>query len=232
MTRIAGLLFDFDGTLAELHIDFEAMRRQVAELAAVFMDQAPEASTAPVLEWIDQLAARMSRDLPREDVLEFRSRCRMRLVGLEMKAAARGRLFPFTQGVLAGLQDKGVRTAVVTRNCTPAVKTVYPQIMQEVDCLLAREDVQRVKPDPDHLLQAIRTLGVRPEECCMVGDHWLDIQAAHRAGIRSAAVHTGRISGLELARYGPDFSVPDVHSLVRELSRFGLLQADCRDRTC
>lgn len=223
MSIISGMLFDFDGTLAELHIDFAKMRQHVAELAGLFLDSPPDSSQSPVLEWIDELTAQMEGVLSKEDILEFRSRCRMRLVGLEMKAAERGRLFPFTRGILLGLKERGVRTAVVTRNCTAAVRKVYPQIGQEVDCLLARDDVPRVKPDPEHLLLAVQNLNLRPEQCCMVGDHWLDILAAQRAGMCSAAVHTGHISAAEFSVYQPDYSVPEVHSLIQELSRNKLL---------
>ena len=225
MSKISGILFDFDGTLAELHIDFAKMRQHVAELAGLFLDSPPNPSQSPVLEWIDELAAQMEEVLSREEILEFRSRCHMRLVGLEMKAAERGKLFPFTRGILLGLKKRGVRTAVVTRNCTAAVRKVYPQISQEVDCLLARDDVLRVKPDPEHLLLAVQTLDLKPEQCCMVGDHLLDILAAQKAGMRSAAVHTGRISAAEFTVYQPDYSVPEVQTLIQELSRNKLLDA-------
>ncbi|MBS3780043.1 MAG: HAD family hydrolase [Desulfovermiculus sp.] len=223
MGAIQGVLFDFDGTLAELHIDFQAMRKQVADLAALFLDQYVEPDSRPVLEWIGELAELMSRELSQAEVLEFQSRCRMRLVGLEMKAAQKGKLFAYTPGVLSGLREKGVRTAVVTRNCTAAVKTVYPQLVRDVDCLLARDDVDRVKPDPEHLFRAASVLGLGRQACLMVGDHWLDIVAAQKAGMYSAAVHTGKVEAAVLASYGPDFAAPDVHSLIQELGRFGLL---------
>ncbi len=225
MSKICGVLFDFDGTLAELHIDFDHMRRQVAELASLFTGTDVHPPGVPVLEWIDELARSMARELPQEEVLEFQSRCRLRLVGLEMKAAKEGKLFPYSRGVLAGLREMGVKTAVVTRNCTAAVQTVYPQILREVDCLLARDDVLRVKPDPEHLNCAADRLGLHSRECLMVGDHWLDIVAAQKAGMRSAAVPTGNVKAAELAACEPDFVAPEVLGLVQELSRSGLLAA-------
>ncbi|MFW5899667.1 MAG: HAD family hydrolase [Desulfovermiculus sp.] len=226
MTRIRGVLFDFDGTLAELHINFDHMRSQVADLASLFIGDDVQSPGVPVLEWIDELACKMSRELPQEEVLEFQSRCRLRLVGLEMKAAQKGKLFPYSRGVLAGLREMGVKTAVVTRNCTAAVQTVYPQIRREVDCLLARDDVHRVKPDPEHLNAAATRLGLHRTECLMVGDHWLDIVAAQKAGMRSAAVQTGNVRAADLAACEPDFIAPEVLSLVQELGRSGLLVAD------
>ena len=223
MTQIQGILFDFDGTLAELRLDFDRMRRQIAELAGLFLENGVQGSSSPVLEWIEELAQTMSSRLPREDVLEFQSRCRMRLVGMEMKAAQEGKLFPFTSGVLSGLRENGVKTAIVTRNCTAAVRAVYPGVEQAVDCLLARDDVIHVKPDAAHLHSAAKCLGVSNQACLMVGDHWLDILAARNAGMRSAAVHTGHISAADLTSHGPDFSAPNAYSLVQELCRAGIL---------
>ena len=223
MHFVHGILFDFDRTLAELHIDFAKMRQQVAEMASVFMDQSVCAQQKPVLEWIEDLAADMAERMPRDEVLEFQSRCRMRLIGLEMQAAKRGRLFPFTRPVMEQLRSLGMKTAVVTRNCTAALRTMDNDLERYVDCVLARDDVNRVKPDPEHLHTALDRLGLAPDKCLMVGDHWLDIVAGQRAGMRSAGVCSGKVGREELAAYAPDFLAQDVQDLIDHLQNQGIL---------
>lgn len=49
------------------------------------------------------------------------------------------------------------------------------------------------KPSPHYLLETIAAHRLRPEECWMVGDSAADLGAALAAGIRPAAVRTGRI---------------------------------------
>lgn len=60
------------------------------------------------------------------------------------------------------------------------------------------------KPEADFFQQAMRSLGVSPDETVMVGDRYeTDILGAHNAGIRSAAVLTGISRAAEFAAAEP-----------------------------
>lgn len=221
---IGAAIFDFDGTLAELTIDFQAMRRKVAALAEAFLDEPVAADdTSPVLEWVQELAQEVGRREGHDLSLEFASRCRLAIVDMEVRAAGQGRLFPFARPLLASLRQAGVRTAIVTRNCGAAVRLVHPQVLEDVDCLLTRDDVQRVKPDPAHLLAALQRVDVAPERGLMVGDHPLDVVAGKAAGTRTAAVASGRTSLEELARGRPDFLANNCRELFDTLESTGQL---------
>jgi pyrophosphatase PpaX len=50
------------------------------------------------------------------------------------------------------------------------------------------EDVPASKPDPAGLVLALERLGRAPEEAVYLGDTFTDLEAAHRAGVRPAAV--------------------------------------------
>ena len=56
--------------------------------------------------------------------------------------------------------------------------------------LVTAEDVQRGKPDPEAFLLAAKRLGVQPEQCVVVEDAPVGIQAARAAGMRVIAVAT------------------------------------------
>ena len=49
--------------------------------------------------------------------------------------------------------------------------------------IVAAEDTERHKPEPDVFLEAARRLGVAPESCCVYEDSDLGIEAARRAGM-------------------------------------------------
>ncbi|MDA1180298.1 MAG: HAD-IA family hydrolase, partial [Planctomycetota bacterium] len=51
------------------------------------------------------------------------------------------------------------------------------------DCIVASEDTQRHKPDPDVFLRAAELLDVQPSVCCVYEDSDLGIEAARRAGM-------------------------------------------------
>ncbi len=215
------ILFDFDGTLASLTIDFAAMRDEIAALALEYAGITAAPAGQPVLEWIADLAAGLSAS-PGQGAAaagRFRALCLERIERIELEAAQQGQLFDFTRELLRSLRRAGSRIAVVTRNCRAAVSTVFPDIDAYCDCLLPREDVSRVKPHPEHLLQALAALGCEPAASLMVGDHPLDIRTGRNAGTRTAAVASGRIGLEELRSCNPDYLARDCGELFARITR-------------
>lgn len=210
------VVFDFDGTLAELVIDFSAMKDLVARFAAGHLAEVPPADGLPALEYAGRLAGRIAAVSP-EAVEAFSRDVARGIRDQEIEAAAKARLFPATRKALARLARAKVKVGIITRNCRAAVLTVFPDLADYAGVLVARDDAARVKPDPRHLLDALGVLGARPERSLMVGDHPMDIATGRAAGARTAGVASGRTSLEELARHGPDYLAPDVGVLVAML---------------
>ena len=57
-------VFDFDGTLADLVLDFTAMKQLVARQATAFLPAVPPANGLPALEYAAKLAAAIARTDP------------------------------------------------------------------------------------------------------------------------------------------------------------------------
>lgn len=220
--RFQAILFDFDGTLASLHIDFARLRRGITALAEPFLGEEPEASDLPVLEWLDELADEI-RSFDHALGQEFHCRGRLVIQATELDAAREARLFPFTRPMLAGLRASGVKTGILTRNSTAAVKVVFPDVTACCDAFMAREDAPRVKPDPAHALALLSRLGVAPGRALLVGDHPLDIQAARRAGLAAAAVVSGHSPQEALSAAAPDYLAADCPELLATLRAHNLL---------
>ncbi len=217
--RIRAIVFDFDGTLAELHLDFSRMKREVDALAVELL---PDAEMLPlrVLEWLEVLRAEVARRAPHR-LAEFVRRADGMIQDMEIDAARRGARFPFTRPMLEGLQRQGVKAAVITRNCEAAVRLVFPDVDRYCTVLLARGHVPKVKPDPDHLLRALEMMECGPEGALMVGDHPLDVETGKRAGVLTAGVSSGRVSSDELSRSGADWVAADCQGLMQQLGLFG-----------
>lgn len=213
---LQALLFDFDGTLASLHIDFTRLRRKLTALAEPFLGEEPEPSELPVLEWLDELADEI-REFDHPLGQEFHCRGRLVIQATELDAAREAQLFPFTRPLLAGLRASGIKTGILTRNSTAAVKVVFPDVTACCDCFMAREDAPKVKPDPAHALAVLERLGVARERALLVGDHPLDIQTARNAGLASAAVVSGHSQHAALAAAGPDYLATDCEQLLATL---------------
>jgi phosphoglycolate phosphatase len=220
--KLEAIVFDFDGTLAELHLDFADMKRRLRLLALEYLKDVPTPPVLPALEWLEGLIAKL-REIDEAAALDFEERAGALIKDIEVDAARRGSLFPFTRSLLRDLQTAGIKVAIITRNCEQAVRIVFPDLNQYCAGFLARDHVNRVKPDPDHLLQALEKIASPPETALMVGDHPLDVQTGHRSGILTAGVASGHASQEDLARSGADFTAQDCEELIEVLKVRGLL---------
>jgi phosphoglycolate phosphatase len=222
LRKLDAIIFDFDGTLADVPLDFDFMKTKIAALGEVFMDERPVPDGTPALEWLERLAAEvMERD--RAEGMEFLSRGRLVIAAMELDAARDGCLFEFTRPMLDELAGLGVAAGVITRNISAAVRRVFPDIDEHLKVFIPREDTNRLKPDPDHLLRALARIGVSPDRALMVGDHPMDVQTGKNAGTLSAGVTTGRIDADGFAPLSPDFVATDAGALVSELRRAWLI---------
>ncbi len=221
MNKLQAIIFDFDGTLATLTLDFELMKRKLAALAEAFSGERPATSSKPCLEWLEELAAEIKEHEGRDMALEFHCRGRLIIQATELDAAKSSCLFPFTLPLLADLKNRGIAIGIITRNSTAAVKTVFPNVEQHCDVFLAREDVNQVKPDPAHLHAALNRLNSTPKRAIMVGDHTLDMGNA--AGVLSAGVASGNLSMATLTAGGADLVAPDAAKLMELLEEKGYL---------
>jgi phosphoglycolate phosphatase len=220
--KLKSIVFDFDGTLAELHLDFPAMKQQVRALAQEYFDYPLSAPNAPALEWLETLVGSLhASDAPAASELEKRAAALIK--DIELDAAHRGSLFPFTRPILQTLGQEGIKIAIITRNCEEAVRIVFPDLDRYCEGFLARDHVRRVKPDPDHLLRALETIAASPETALMVGDHPLDIQTGRRAGILTAGVWSGTATEEELARSGADLTARNCEELIIVLKERSLI---------
>ncbi|NPV08160.1 MAG: HAD-IA family hydrolase [Anaerolineae bacterium] len=210
MSLPQAVLFDFDGTLVHITIDFQAMRQGAVDVIHRYGETAEGGSrfTLELVESVrDRLAARdeaIAAAFQRDALASIRE--------VELMAARDARPLPGVPETLAWLRARGIRLGIVTRNCRPAVLEVAVRHGLPFDVLLSRDDVRHVKPNPEHLLEGLRLLGASPGCSIMVGDHPTDIQAAQAAGMVSVGLTTTRAA--EAFDVTPDFMIDRMDSLI------------------
>lgn len=220
--KFKAIIFDFDGTLAELRLDFPEMKRRLGVLAQEYFPERLEPPNVPALEWLEVLSTRLQQN-DETAAQEFEARAHALIQAMEIEAAHGGSLFPFTRALLTGLRKEGIKVAIITRNCEEAVRMVFPDIDRYCAGFLARDHVHRVKPDPDHLLHALQQLAASPESALMVGDHPLDMQTGKSAGVLTAGVWSGNASAEDLARAGASITAGNCEELIAALRARSLL---------
>lgn len=232
---VQGMIFDFDGTLAHLTLDFSVMRRRALDAArsvtetmqhqiTPYMppnsprpDLLPNDDGRPVLEW---LAAAHSRVALHCTAIadSMVAAAHAAIEDVEVEAAGRSALFPWTRPLLETLRNDDIPVGIITRNCRKAVLAVFPDILEFSRCLLTREDVPYVKPHPEHLLRALARIGCLPQHCIMVGDHPMDIETGKAGGTLTAGVASGNTPHHILAAAHPDYLAADCQELYKQLS--------------
>ncbi|MBI5583786.1 MAG: HAD family hydrolase [Deltaproteobacteria bacterium] len=215
LKEVKAFLFDFDGTLAELQLDFPALRREILLLAAGRFGLPDPAAPHPayLLELTEALRNQLAVEDP-EKADRFFDRAMALIVEKEQEAAHPENLFPWTKKVLDFLIRADYRVAVLTRNSGLAVRRVFPDLDRYCHLFLPREAVAKPKPDPDHVRSAVRKLGVECHQAVMVGDHPLDIRCGRQTGLVTLGVLTGRTTAAEMAAARADLILPDVGALL------------------
>ena len=215
---IKAIIFDFDGTLAVLNIDFSLMRQRVMDLVNHFGIEEGSIRERYLLEMIDEVYP-ILWEKDSSGAEEFYERAHQILHEVELKAAGEGMLILGTEAVLRMLRERRIKVGIVTRNCEEAVRKVFPDIDDYCDVFISRDSVEKVKPHPDHLNSVLGALKVSGEETVMVGDHIIDIQAGKKVGMKTVGVLTGRINREEFEKAGADYvlkDVTEVYELVKE----------------
>lgn len=211
--KIDAVLFDFDGTLVNIKIDFVRMRQDVLSLGVEY-GVSPK-SDIYVLEAIDEIFNTL---LAKDEILasKFKKKAEQILIDIELDAVPTSICYPNADKTLEILKNKGIKVGIVTRNCRLAVLKTSEKAGFIYDVLLTRDDVQKVKPDPQHLWDALNLLEADRESSIMVGDHPMDILAGKKAGMKTAAVLTTKTED-DFKSVEPDIVLNNVSEILKIL---------------
>ncbi len=96
-------------------------------------------------------------------------------------------LFPGISEVLTECRSRGLKLGIVTGRGRESTKFILDHlgIYDQFGCVLTHDDLSSSKPSPEGILRALEILGEKPEDAVYVGDMWMDIRAAKRAGCRA-----------------------------------------------
>jgi len=108
---------------------------------------------------------------------------------------------PGALDVVRALHDEGWATAVVSNTVGEPGEALRPVVHRMgldgvVDAWVFSDEGEWTKPSPEIFQEALHRLGVGPAQTVHVGDGWVDIEGARRAGLRAGVLYTG------LQRYG------------------------------
>ncbi len=182
------LIFDLDGTLADTHADL---------CTAVNLTRAHYG--LPPLSG-DVIAGNVGNGIHKlvERSLEGHTVDIEEAVALQKKfyrehLADETTLYPGVREGLARLQAAGHTLAVLTNKTGEHTRALLEQlaVLPRFAVIIGGGDLPQLKPDPAPIAEVMRRVGMPAERTWMIGDHHTDLEAARRAGVRSAFVTYG-----------------------------------------
>ncbi|MBS7288076.1 MAG: HAD-IA family hydrolase [Candidatus Freyarchaeota archaeon] len=177
--RLRAVLFDLDGTLLSLPINYEELRERLREHASHLN---ANYDFRRIIEDIEAASQTLGED--------FRRECYKIVESFELDAATKPVPDEDAKKLLEKLKKAGLKVGVVSRNSRRCVTTSLERLgMSEyVDVIIGREDTAKTKPNPEPILHALKIIGVEADEAIYVGDHPYDLAAAEAAGVNFIAL--------------------------------------------
>ncbi|AFR06996.1 HAD family hydrolase [Nocardiopsis alba] len=190
MKRARGVLFDLDGTLVDSpSVIMAAFHDACAPYGAVPLPADARGLIGKPLDTILPLL------IPRGDetVWEAAKALFRESFARRSRAAASTLVFPGVRELLTDLSEEGARIAVVTSKITRSAHELLEStgLDRHPDLVIGHDLAARGKPAPDPALLAADSLGLRPEECVVVGDSPDDVTMAVDAGMTAIGVDWG-----------------------------------------
>jgi phosphoglycolate phosphatase len=212
---IKAIIFDFDGTLTPLTLDFTCLKEEIVTIAKKYVtgEVIGELEGHYIIEMIYEIGERLRGEVAVDGSFEREAFERLRV--LELDASQGKNLYPYTKPVLKNLKDKEIKTGIITRTCMDVIRNVFPDVDSYIDVIVTREHLRQVKPHPAHALEALRSVGVAPDEAMLVGDHPTDVIAGKEAGMATSGVLTGRTGRRAFEDIGATFILDDIRGLLQ-----------------
>ena len=170
LTSAKAIIFDWDGVLAETHLDFSGLRaRYFAGEQAMLLEDS--------VQLTPMLRANLMRDL----------------YDLELDGAKGATPIDGSLELLEYIRKKKIPWAVVSRNCKDSIALAAKKVGVELPQFVGSRDDEVIKPDPRALWQAASSLGVAFTDCAFIGDYKYDLIGARRASMRAVLVHRNEV---------------------------------------
>lgn len=129
-------------------------------------------------------------------------------------------LLPNMQELVKYLRSKEIDVFVVTGSRQAAlVDKLNKHFGIEASNIISGADVKHGKPHPEPYLKAWERANVNKNQCLVIENAPLGVEAAKAAGLYTIAVNTGKLSGQILIDAGADELFEDTTSLFHSLSK-------------
>ena len=182
------VIFDFDGTIADLDINWAQLRQSLK------IDESQKIG--------DVIQDYAVTDHPNLAIVSEAEISGLKNNGLRQTATK----------VISQLVEEGYKVAIFTRNSRKVVELALMSTSFRGKLkIVGREDVLLLKPNPQGIHMLMESSKAQPNKTVLIGDTYHDIESAHSAGVRSVIVHNLRN---DYQPQGADYYIDDLSQLI------------------
>ena len=214
-------MFDLDGTLIEFKFKVKESREAlISHLQGLGFDVSRLSTELKTQAIIEQVKVQLEKS-PELGLAytfdEVKSQLSTLLDKFELNAFKETKVHPGSLSVLKTISSRKILTAVITNSGRHPVDLMLESFgfMPYLSLIVTRNEMTKLKPEPDGLLRALDRLGVRASDSLYVGDSVIDIQASKKAGVKSVAVTTGLYQAEALQLEEPDYLISRIEELEK-----------------
>lgn len=110
--------------------------------------------------------------------------------------------------LISDLKQNDLKTAVVSNKAQEMAQKVAEKLFGNMfDAVAGKREGFAAKPDPALTLEIVRELGVKPDDCALIGDSGMDMAAAVNGGLLPIGVLWGFRTKEELINNGAAYTV-------------------------
>jgi HAD superfamily hydrolase (TIGR01549 family) len=166
----------------------------------------------------------VARELGREITSDEAEKLQRRHGELFQQFLPNRRALPGAVELLRALRSAAVPHGIATSGRRPEIDRSLEVLgVGSETIVVERGDVQRAKPAPDLFLACQQRLGVKVEDCYVVGDAVWDLLAARRARMLCIGLLSGGYGDDELTRVGAFRVYRDAAELHASLDELGVM---------
>ena len=196
---IKAVIFDLDGLMVDSEpVHFKAYEKVLHELGVTLSedDYAKRYIGIADRETAQDMVKRYKLPISFEELLRRKALLFAQL--LPGNVVPKNGLF----GLLHDLRTHEYKTAVASGAMLPDIKQIIASLnlQESFDALCSADSVKQGKPAPDLFLFAAQQIGVLPQNCLVLEDAPVGVQAAQSAGMKCYAIPSRETQGRDFSK--------------------------------
>lgn len=175
------IIFDFDGTLVNLDVDYESTR---IKLTDYFNKLGVDFYIRPIYPKILSALTELKKTHSLQQIDDIKKTA-FSLMDEEEEESVVEEIEGATE-ILIKLRRKGIKVAIISLNGEKVIRKIIKKLgFPDIDIIVGRDTTDFIKPDPKVGEYVLNKLKVKPNEVVLVGDTDYDIDLANKLKVKS-----------------------------------------------